>query len=216
MCSVYFNDSEIRVLAAINSLRRGGGIIVCDDPERENEGDLIFAADFLSEGQVAQMIRDCSGIICLCLPPEKVEELGLEMMTEKNSSRFGTNFTVSIEARAGVTTGVSAADRLATVKAACKENAQKSDLAIPGHIFPLKSNPDGVLGRAGHTEATVDMVRLAGLSPFGVLCEITNPDGTMAKGRDIENYAALHKLPVVGVGDIIKVRKKYGYNFYIA
>lgn len=216
MCSVYFNDSEIRVLSAIKSLRKGEGIIVCDDPERENEGDLIFAADFLSEAQVAQMIRDCSGIICLCLTPEKVEALGLEMMTEKNSSRFGTNFTVSIEAREGVTTGVSAADRLATVKAACAAKAKKSDLAIPGHIFPLKSNPDGVLGRAGHTEATVDMMRLAGLSPFGVLCEITNPDGTMARGRDIENYAALHKLPVVGVGDIIKVRKKYGYNFYIA
>lgn len=141
MCSVYFNDSEIRVLSAIKSLRKGEGIIVCDDPERENEGDLIFAADFLSEAQVAQMIRDCSGIICLCLTPEKVESLGLEMMTEKNSSRFGTNFTVSIEAREGVTTGVSAADRLATVKAACAAKAKKSDLAIPGHIFPLKSNP---------------------------------------------------------------------------
>lgn len=216
MCSVYFNDSEIRVLSAINSLKSGRGVIIQDDPDRENEGDLIFSTDFLKEEQVAQMIRDCSGIICLCLPPEKVDALGFQMMTSKNTSKFGTNFTVSIEAKNGVSTGVSALDRLKTIKLACSDSARNSDFAFPGHVFPLKADSFGVLGRAGHTEATVDIMKLAKLSPYGVLCELTNPDGTMSKGEELIDYSKQFSIPIVSVCDICLVREKYGYKFYTA
>ena len=207
------DDVESRIISAVKSLRSGNGIIIIDNPNRENEGDLVYSTDFLKEQQVARMIRDCSGIICLCLPPEKTESLGLSMMTEKNSSKYGTNFTVSIDGIEGVTTGVSAKDRLTTIKTACGKNATKSDLAIPGHVFPLKADSRGVLGRDGHTEATVDIMRIAGLSPFGILCELTNRDGTMAKNRDITAYSQKYGFPIVSVEDIISVRLKYGYKF---
>ena len=181
-------------------------VLVTDDEDRENEGDLIFAAQSLTEQQMALMIRECSGIVCLCLPEEKVRALALPMMVADNSSRYQTAFTVSIEAAAGVTTGVSAADRVRTVQAAICDQAKPSDLNRPGHVFPLKARPGGVLERQGHTEATVDLMRLAGLKPYGVLCELTNPDGTMARLPQIAEFAAKHGMPVVTVADLVSYR----------
>lgn len=213
MTNISDGNSETRVMSAIKSLRSGNGILVIDNPNRENEADLIFSTDFLSVEQIARMIRDCSGIICLCLTPEKTKSLGLKMMAEENSSRFGTNFTVSIDAKNGITTGVSASDRLATIKTACAKEASISDLAIPGHIFPLRADSNGVLGRDGHTEATIDLMKLSALSPSGVLCELTNPDGSMAKNAEITAYSRKYGFPIVSVEDIKFVREKYGYNF---
>ena len=208
------SGAETRVLEAVKALRSGGGILVTDNPDRENEADLIFSTDFLTEEQVARMIRDCSGIICLCLPPDKTESLGLKMMVDENSSRFGTNFTVSIDGKHGVGTGVSARDRLTTIKTACAPESSNDDLALPGHIFPLKADRNGVLGRNGHTEATVDLMKLSGLSPYGVLCELTNPDGSMAKNEQIKSYSTKYGFPIVSIEDIIYVREAYGYNFF--
>ena len=213
MTNISDGNSETRVMSAIKSLRSGNGILVIDNPDRENEADLIFSTDFLSVEQIARMIRDCSGIICLCLTPEKTKSLGLKMMAEENSSRFGTNFTVSIDAKNGITTGVSASDRLATIKTACAKEASISDLAIPGHIFPLRADSNGVLGRDGHTEATIDLMRLSNLSPSGVLCELTNPDGSMARNEEITAYSQKYGFPIVSIEDIKLVRKKYGYDF---
>lgn len=202
-----------RVEQALIALRRGTGIIVTDDEERENEGDLIFAAETLTEAQMALLIRECSGIVCLCLPPEKVQALELPMMVSNNGSRFQTAFTVSIEAAQGVTTGVSAADRVTTIRAAIADDAQPADLCCPGHIFPLRARPGGVLERAGHTEATVDLMRLAGLKPCGVLCEVTNPDGSMARLPELRHFAEKHRMPLVTVADIIAYRSsRPGYD----
>ncbi|MDQ5988385.1 MAG: 3,4-dihydroxy-2-butanone 4-phosphate synthase [Syntrophus sp. SKADARSKE-3] len=206
-----FGNPLERVEKALQSLRLGGGVLVTDDEDRENEGDLIFSTDFLDAPQMALLIRECSGIVCLCLTEEKVDGLGLPMMVEKNESRFQTAFTVSIEAAEGVTTGVSAADRVATVRAAVADGARPEDLRRPGHIFPLKSRPGGVLERPGHTEATVDLNRLAGLRPYGVLCELTNPDGTMARLPGVAAFARKHGFPVVTVRDIVAYRRD-GYR----
>lgn len=192
-----------RVEKALAALRAGLGVLVTDDEERENEGDLVFSAESLTVAQMALMIRECSGIVCLCLTPEKVEELRLPMMVAHNSSRYQTAFTISIEAAEGVTTGVSAADRVATIKAATADHAQPTDLHSPGHIFPLRSRPGGVLERAGHTEATVDLMRLAGLKPYGILCELTNQNGTMARMPEILSFARKNVFPVVTVADLI-------------
>jgi 3,4-dihydroxy 2-butanone 4-phosphate synthase len=202
-----FGNPLERVGKALQSLRRGGGVLVTDDEDRENEGDLIFSTDFLDTGQMALLIRECSGIACLCLTAEKVDGLGLPMMVEKNESRFQTAFTVSIEAAEGVTTGVSAADRVTTIRAAVADGARPEDLRRPGHVFPLRSRPGGVLERPGHTEATVDLNRLAGLRPYGVLCELTNPDGTMARLPGIATFARKHGFPVVTVRDIVAYRR---------
>lgn len=196
-----------RVQKALDVLRHGHGVLVTDDENRENEGDLIFAAESLNDTQMAMLIRECSGIVCLCLPQEKVQSLGLPMMVKNNSSRFQTGFTVSIEAAHGVTTGVSAADRVTTVRAAIADHARPQDLHRPGHIFPLRAMPGGVLERSGHTEATVDLMRLAGLKPYGVLCELTNPDGTMARLPEIVNFAKQHSFQVLTIDDIIGYRK---------
>lgn len=201
-----FGSPLERVHSALESLRRGGGVLVTDDEQRENEGDLIFPAETLTESQMAMLIRECSGIVCLCLPEWKVSELGLPMMVESNTSRYGTAFTVSIEAAKGVTTGVSAADRVQTVRTAVADRATPGDLCHPGHLFPLRAVPGGVLERPGHTEATVDLMRLAGLKPYGVLCELTNPDGTMSQLPQIVRFAAAHGLPVVTVQDVIGYR----------
>lgn len=191
-----------RVRRALDSLRRGHGVLVTDNEDRENEGDLVFAAQNLTTAQMAMLIRECSGIVCLCLPEEKVRALDLPPMAAKNSSRYQTAFTVSIEAARGVTTGVSAADRLRTVQTAIADNAVPSDLNRPGHVFPLQARPGGVLEREGHTEATVDLMRMAGLKPYGVLCELTNPDGTMARMPEILEFSGKHDIPVVSVEDI--------------
>jgi 3,4-dihydroxy 2-butanone 4-phosphate synthase len=203
-----FGDSFERVEKALESLRRGNGVLVTDDEQRENEGDLVFAAETLTVAQMALMIRECSGIVCLCLTDEKVRMLELPMVVKNNSSRFQTAFTVPIEAAKGVTTGVSALDRVTTVKAAIADGAKPEDLSRPGHIFPLRARPGGVLERQGHTEATVDLARLAGLKPCGVLCELTNPDGTMARMPEIVAFAGEHALPVVTIEDLMNYRRR--------
>lgn len=201
-----FGTPEQRVSAALESLRLGQGVLVTDDEDRENEGDLIFAAQSLTVAQMALLIRECSGIVCLCLPEEKLQALALPMMVAHNTSRYGTAFTVSIEAAYGVTTGVSAADRVTTIRAAIADDARPGDLCHPGHIFPLCARPGGVLVRPGHTEAAVDLLHLAGVKPYGVLCELTNADGSMARLPEIITFAMRHALPLVTVKDIVNFR----------
>ncbi|HIF9229165.1 TPA: 3,4-dihydroxy-2-butanone-4-phosphate synthase [Photobacterium damselae] len=195
-----------RVEIALNAIRQGKGVLVVDDEDRENEGDIIFAAETLTSQQMAIMIRECSGIVCLCLTEERTKQLELPMMVENNTSANQTGFTVTIEAAEGVTTGVSAADRVTTVKAAIADNAQPSDLNRPGHVFPLKANSNGVLGRRGHTEATIDLMRLAGLKPYGVLCELTNPNGTMARLPEVINFGEKFDMPVLTIEDLVAYR----------
>lgn len=202
-----FGDSQQRVDAALQALRGGEGVLLVDDEDRENEGDLIFSAQHLSNEQMALMIRECSGIVCLCLTGEKVEALGLSPMVADNSSRYQTAFTVSIEARDGVTTGVSAADRVTTIKAATAPASVSEDLNNPGHVFPLRARQGGVLSRRGHTEGTVDLMELAGLAPAGVLCELTNPDGTMARVPEIVAFADKHDMIVLTIEDIVQYRE---------
>ncbi|WDP88851.1 MAG: 3,4-dihydroxy-2-butanone-4-phosphate synthase [Desulfobacter sp.] len=199
-----------RVEKGLAALAAGAGVLVADDEDRENEVDLIFPAHSLTCGQMAMLIRECSGIVCLCLPHDKVRALGLPPMAVENSSQYQTAFTVSIEAAAGVTTGVSARDRLTTVKAAIAPDAVPADLNRPGHVFPLRARPGGVLERTGHTEATVDLMTLAGLPPYGVLCELTNPDGTMARLPRAVEFGEINELPVLTVQDIIAYRKNEG------
>lgn len=202
------------VESALLSLKKGEGVLVVDDESRENEGDLIFSSQFLTESQMARLIRDCSGIVCLCVTPGKARALSLPLMVEENTSRYGTAFTVSIEATVGVTTGVSAMDRLTTVKAAACPQATPSDLSRPGHVFPLIARPGGLLERRGHTEATVDLMVLAGLEPVGVLCELMDPDGSgnMAKRPQIDSYGKTHGYPVVSVEDIVSFMEENRVN----
>lgn len=202
-----FGNAQERVQASLAALKAGKGVLVVDDECRENEGDLIFAAETLTSEQMALMIRECSGIVCLCLTDEKADQLDLPPMVEHNNCTNGTAFTVTIEAAEGVTTGVSAADRVQTVLAATAENAKPVDLRRPGHVFPLRARPGGVLERQGHTEATVDLMRLAGYAPSGVLCELTNEDGTMARLPEIVAFAERHGMPVMSVEDLILYRK---------
>ncbi len=199
--------SEERVKIALNAIKEGNGVLVTDNEDRENEGDMIFSAENLTEKQMALLIREGSGIVCLCLTPEKCDELELPMMVENNTSAYGTGFTISIEAAEGVTTGVSAADRVTTVKAAANPDAKPEDLSHPGHVFPLRAKAGGVLERDGHTEATIDLMKLAGLNPAGVLCEVTLPNGTMARMPDVIEFSKEHDMPVVTIEDIITYRK---------
>ncbi len=203
-----FGSPIQRVEAALEALRSAKGVLVADDTDRENEGDLIFAAESLTPPQMAMLIRECSGIVCLCMPEEKIKQLNLPMMVDKNESANKTAFTVSIEAAHGVTTGVSAADRITTIQAAIADDATRESIHSPGHVFPLKACSGGVLERRGHTEASVDLMRLAGLKPYGVLCEVTNPDGTMARLPEIVAIGRKHGLPVLTVEDIVVYRQK--------
>lgn len=203
----HFGDTVKRVENALTALRSGRGILVTDNQDRENEGDIFFAAESLTEEQMAMLIREGSGIVCLCLTEERVQALELPMMVDVNTSSFGTPFTISIEAATGVTTGVSAADRVTTVKAAIADPVSPEQLVRPGHVFPLKAKQGGVLERPGHTEANVDLMRLAGLKPYGVLCELTNHDGTMARLPEIIAFAEKNNMPVVTVDDVIAYRK---------
>ena len=207
-----FGDSFQRVEKALNALRNSLGVLVTDNEHRENEGDMIFAAQSLTQTQMAMMIREGSGIVCLCLTEERVRALNLPMMVKYNSSRFKTAYTVSIEAARGVTTGVSARDRVTTVKAAIADSARPEDLHRPGHVFPIRAKQGGVLERQGHTEATIDLLRLAGLKPFGVLCELTNPDGTMARLPEIVSFSAKNNMPVLTVEDLVAYRKRSNWK----
>lgn len=193
---------ENRIRLAVEALKTGRGVLLMDDENRENEGDLIFAAEKMTVPQMALMIRECSGIVCLCMPGKMAQRLDLPMMVERNTSRYGTAFTVSIEAADGVTTGVSASDRIRTIRAAISPDAKPADLNRPGHIFPLVARDNGVFERAGHTEGSVDLMKLAQLSPFSVLCELTNVDGSMARLPEIKAFSERHGFPVVTIADI--------------
>lgn len=195
-----------RVLRALDAMRAGRPVVLFDDDDRENEADLIVAAQCLTVDTMAQLIRDCSGIVCLCLTEEMADRLDLPPMTAHNGSRHGTAFTVSIEAREGVSTGVSAADRLRTVRTAIGEDAQPQDLARPGHVFPLRARNGGVLTRRGHTEGSVDLARMAGLQPSAVLCELMNPDGTMMRRTEALAYAERHSLPDLTIEELVAYR----------
>jgi 3,4-dihydroxy 2-butanone 4-phosphate synthase len=201
-------DLDGRIQSALAAMRAGVPVILLDDFDRENEADLIVAADKLTVETMALMIRECSGIVCLCLTAEKVRALELPPMAADNGSRYGTPFTVSIEARHGVTTGVSAADRVATIRAATAANARPEDVVRPGHVFPLRATPGGVLARKGHTEGSVDLAIMAGLNPSAVLCELMNPDGTMMRGEDIERFAELHGMPILTIAEMVEWRSK--------
>jgi len=205
--TLFSHDLEGRIAAALDAMRAGIPVILLDDFDRENEADLIVAAEHITSDTMALMIRECSGIVCLCLPDEKVRALELPPMAPDNGSRFGTPFTVSIEARHGVTTGVSAADRVTTIRAAIAHDARPDDVVRPGHVFPLRATPGGVLARAGHTEGSVDLARLAGLQPAAVLCELMNPDGTMMRGEQIEQFAQERDFPILTIAELIQWRK---------
>ncbi|WP_318385551.1 3,4-dihydroxy-2-butanone-4-phosphate synthase [Enterobacter sp.] len=198
-----------RVENALNALREKRGVMVLDDEDRENEGDMIFAAETMTVEQMALTIRHGSGIVCLCLTDEQRQQLDLPMMVENNTSAYGTGFTVTIEAAQGVTTGVSAADRITTIRTAIADNAKPSDLNRPGHVFPLRAQPGGVLTRGGHTEATIDLVTLAGFKPSGVLCELTNDDGSMARAPECIAFAREHNMAVVTIEDLVAYRQEH-------
>lgn len=193
---------SMRLDRALHHLRLGRPIILMDDFDRENEADLIVAADKLTVPVMAQLIRDGSGIVCLCLPGETLDRLELAPMVQRNQSRYATAFTVSIEAANGVSTGVSAVDRVTTIRAAIAPGAQAGDLVSPGHVFPLRAQAGGVLARRGHTEGSVDLARLAGLRPAGVLCELMNADGTMMRGAALERDAAAQGLVALTIAEL--------------
>lgn len=207
LLSDYGNPIE-RAERAIEAIRQGRGVMVLDDENRENEGDMVFAAETMTVEQMALTIRHGSGIVCLCLTDERRQQLDLPMMVENNSSQFKTGFTVTIEAAHGVTTGVSAADRITTIRAAVADGAVPGDLNRPGHVFPLRAQNGGVLTRRGHTEASVDLATLAGLKPYGVLCELTNDDGSMARAPEVIVFAKAHDMPVVTIDDLVQYREQ--------
>ncbi|OUD15217.1 bifunctional 3,4-dihydroxy-2-butanone-4-phosphate synthase/GTP cyclohydrolase II [Thioflexithrix psekupsensis] len=195
-----------RIEELIEDIRQGKMVVLMDDEDRENEGDLVMAAVKVRPEDINFMARYGRGLICLTLTPEHCRQLQLPLMVSDNQAAYATNFTVSIEAARGVTTGISAADRATTIQAAVAENAKPSDLVQPGHVFPLMAQPGGVLRRAGHTEAGCDLARLAGLPPAGVLVEILNEDGSMARRPDLEQFAAVHQLKIGTIADLIRFR----------
>jgi 3,4-dihydroxy 2-butanone 4-phosphate synthase / GTP cyclohydrolase II len=194
---------------ALEDIRDGKMVVVCDAEDRENEGDLTLAAQFATPDAINFMATHGRGLICLALTPERCDELGLDLMAAKNESAFETAFTVSVEAREGITTGISAHDRAHTIQVAIDPKARPRDLVQPGHIFPLKAKPGGVLERTGQTEAAVDLARLAGLNPSGVICEVMNDDGTMARVPDLVAYCARHGLRMITVADLIAYRRRH-------
>ncbi|MFZ7317542.1 3,4-dihydroxy-2-butanone-4-phosphate synthase [Avibacterium avium] len=201
-----FGTPQERVEKAIEAFKQGNGVLVLDDEDRENEGDLIFPAQTIEPAQMAKLIRYGSGIVCLCLSDEICQQLDLPPMVQNNTSVNKTAFTVTIEAAEGVSTGVSAADRVTTIKAAVADNAKPQDLHRPGHIFPLRAAEGGVLKRRGHTEASVDLAVLAGYKPAAVICEITNDDGTMARTPEIIKFAKEFDYPVMTIEDLVQYR----------
>ncbi len=195
---------------AIEDIRQGKMIILVDDEDRENEGDLTIAAEHVTPEIINFMAKYGRGLICLPLSAERCDALGLDLMTQRNGSKFGTNFTISIEARHGVTTGISAKDRATTILAAVADNARQEDIVTPGHIFPLRARPGGVLVRAGQTEGSVDLAHLAGCKDAAVICEIMNDDGEMARLPELEVFAAEHNLKIAAVKDLIRYRMQRG------
>ena len=202
------NGTFAAIEDAIAAIRAGKMVIVVDDEDRENEGDLTIAAEKITPDAINFMARYGRGLICLAMTPERLDELEIPLMVSRNSSRFETAFCVSIEAKRGTTTGISAADRAATVLAAIDPSTEPSDLVRPGHVFPLRARSAGVLVRAGQTEAAVDLARIAGLRPAGVICEIMNEDGTMARVPQLSSYARQHDLLMITVADLITYRMR--------
>jgi 3,4-dihydroxy 2-butanone 4-phosphate synthase/GTP cyclohydrolase II len=192
----------------VAELRAGRMVILVDEEDRENEGDLVLAADFVTPEAINFMVKHARGLVCLTLAEEICDRLELPMMTSRNGTSFGTNFTVSIEAAEGVTTGISAADRAKTIQVAVAPNASPADIVQPGHIFPLRAVPGGVLMRAGHTEAGCDLTAMAGLTPASVICEILKDDGTMARLPDLLEFAAQHDLKIGTIADLIHYRNQ--------
>ncbi|TMN70106.1 3,4-dihydroxy-2-butanone-4-phosphate synthase [Pseudoalteromonas sp. S1727] len=199
-----FGEPLERVERAIVALQRGEGVLVVDDENRENEGDFVFSAQHLTTEQMAMMIREGSGIVCLCMGDDRVKQLDLPQMVVNNTSQNQTAYTVTIEAKVGVTTGVSAADRVTTIKAATADNAKPEDLSRPGHVFGLRAQTGGVLVRRGHTEASIDLMQLAGLKPFGVICELNNVDGSMARLPQVSEFALKQSMVVVSIEDLVQ------------
>ena len=197
------------VESVVEDVRQGRMVVVCDDDDREAEGDLTMAAELVAPEDVAFMAVHGRGLVCLPMDPAMVERLGIPDMVGRNNARLGTAFTTSIDAKEGVTGGISAADRARTIRVAVDPGSGPGDLAMPGHVFPLRAKPGGVLQRAGHTEAAVDLARLAGLSAAGVICEVMNDDGTMARVPDLERFAACHGLKV-SVAQIVDYRLRHG------
>ncbi|MCK4508600.1 MAG: 3,4-dihydroxy-2-butanone-4-phosphate synthase, partial [Desulfuromonadales bacterium] len=198
-----------KIKAAIKDIRQGKMVILVDDENRENEGDLIIAAEKVTPEAINFMAREGRGLICLSLTEERADHLQLAPMVSDNSCSFGTAFTVSIEAKTGVTTGISAADRARTIQVAVADDSSAADLARPGHVFPLRAKQGGVLVRTGQTEGSVDMARLAGLKPAGVICEIMKEDGSMARMPDLEIFAKEHGIKIVTVADLIDFRMQH-------
>ena len=193
----------------IEEIQEGRMVVVVDAPDRENEGDLVIAAQFATPEAIAFMAREGRGLICLCLTGERCDGLGLRMMTDRNETPYGTAFTVSIEAREGVTTGISAHDRARTVQVAIDPSRGPADVVQPGHVFPLRARAGGVLERAGQTEAAIDLARLAGLNPSGVICEVMKDDGTMARVPDLIEFCRLHGLKLLAISDLIEYRRRH-------
>jgi 3,4-dihydroxy 2-butanone 4-phosphate synthase/GTP cyclohydrolase II len=206
------SESTLSWLSSIDDViedaRQGRMFILVDDEDRENEGDLVIPAEKASADVINFMARYGRGLVCLSMTRQRVDELGLQPMTQKNQAQHQTAFTVSIEAREGVTTGISAADRAQTIAVAINNNYGRDDIVSPGHIFPLVAQDGGVMVRAGHTEAAVDIARLAGLNPSGVICEIMNDDGTMARMPDLIQFAKQHGLKIATIGDLIRYRRR--------
>ena len=200
----------VRTEDALADLQQGKMIILCDDETRENEGDLCLAAEKVTPAAITFMARYGCGLICLALLPDHLERLALPLMVEHNTSRHTTAFTVSIDAREGISTGISAPDRAHTILTALDPRCQPDDLARPGHVFPLRARPGGVLERRGQTEGAVDLARLAGLQPAGVICEIMHVDGTMARRSQLEQFATVYNLKMLTVAELVQYRQSQG------
>ncbi|MCS7197162.1 MAG: bifunctional 3,4-dihydroxy-2-butanone-4-phosphate synthase/GTP cyclohydrolase II [Candidatus Bipolaricaulota bacterium] len=197
-----------KIEEALEALKRGEMIVIVDDEDRENEGDVCVAAQFITPEKVNFMAREARGIICVPMTGERLDELGIKLMVQTDSGGKGCAFTVSVDAREGISTGTSAYDRAHTIKTLIDPKTKPSDLVQPGHVFPLRARPGGVLQRAGHTEASVDLCKLAGLYPAAVICEIMNEDGTMARLPQLQQFAAKHKLLIISIADLIRYRYK--------
>ncbi|QJC34910.1 3,4-dihydroxy-2-butanone-4-phosphate synthase [Enterobacteriaceae endosymbiont of Donacia piscatrix] len=204
LLNIEFGNIETRVKNAINSLKKGKGILILDDKKRENESDIVFSAEKISIDSIAFSIRNGSGIICLCITDFLRKKLKLPMMVKKNTNFYKTGFTVSIEAAKGISTGVSAKDRFTTIKTAIADHVVPTDLHKPGHVFPLRAVDGGLSKRQGHTEATIDLLKIAKMKPVGVLCELTNKNGTMANKFDTISFAKKNKMIVITINDIKK------------
>ena len=202
--------SFVRTEDALEALRQGRMIILCDDETRENEGDLCIAAEKVTPQAITFMARYGCGLICLALLPDHLERLALPLMVEHNTSRHSTAFTVSIDAHEGISTGISAMDRARTILTAIDPQCQPDDLARPGHVFPLRARPGGVLDRRGQTEGAVDLARLAGFQPAGVICEIMHEDGTMARRPQLEQFAATYDLKMLTIAELVQYRQRQG------